>query len=57
MVEVPSKSAWSLWNEELFKALESDGRSKGMNKKQAKEYAGRVISEWRKFGDQRLKEK
>jgi len=56
IVEVPSKSAWSLWNEELFKALESDAKSKGMSKKQAKEYASGVIKEWRKFGDQRMKE-
>jgi len=56
IVEVPSKQAWSLWNEELFKALESDAKSKGMSKKQAKEYASGVIKEWRKFGDQRMKE-
>jgi hypothetical protein len=56
IVEVPSKEAWPLWNEELFKALESDAKGKGLNKKQAKEYASGVIKEWREFGDQRKKE-
>lgn len=56
VVEAPSKHVMPLWNEELFKALESDGKRKGMSKKQAKEYASGVIREWRKFGDQRKKE-
>ncbi len=56
IVEVPSKQAWPLWNEELFKALENDAKSKGMSKKQAKGYASGVIKEWRNFGDQRKKE-
>ena len=55
MVEVPSKTAWSLWNEELFKALEADARRRGMNKKQAKEYSSAVINSWRELGDQRMK--
>ena len=57
VVEVPSKSSWPEWNKELFKALETDGRKKGMNKKQAKEYASGVIREWRMFSDMRVKEK
>ena len=56
VVEVPSKQVMPLWNEELFEALESDGKRKGMSKKQAKEYASGVIREWRKLGDQRTKE-
>ena len=54
VVEVPSTTARPPWNEELFKALESDAKSKGMSKKQAKEYASGVIKEWRRFGDQRI---
>lgn len=55
VVEIPSKSALTIWNEELFKALETDAKSKGMSKKQAREYANRVINEWRKFCDQRMR--
>jgi len=53
IVEVPSKQAWDLWNEELFEALGADGRRQGMTKKEAKEYAGKVITGWREFSDQR----
>ncbi|MFC1874808.1 hypothetical protein ACFLY3_01450 [Chloroflexota bacterium] len=55
IIEIPSKSTWSLWNEELFNALYNDAKSEGMSKKQAKEFAGGVIQEWRKFGDIRKK--
>jgi hypothetical protein len=54
VVEVPSKDTWSLWNEELFKALEDDAKRRGMSKKQAKEYASEVIKEWRQFGNHRM---
>lgn len=56
VVEVPSKQVMPLWNEELFKALETDEKRKGMNKKQAREYSSKVIEEWRVFGDKRKKE-
>jgi len=53
IVEVPSRQAWAIWNEELFRALEKDGRRKGMSKKETKKYAGKVITGWRDFTDHR----
>lgn len=55
LVEVPSKQFQPDWNNMLFKALETDGKRKGMNKKQAKEYAAGVIKEWRKVTEKRMK--
>jgi len=54
VVEVPSRDALVLWNEELYKALEADGRRMGMDKKQAKEYSSGVIKRWRELGDHRM---
>lgn len=53
LVEVPSKHFQPRWNDMLLKALESDGKRKGMSKKQAREYSSGVIREWRKFGEMR----
>lgn len=55
VVEVPSKQFEPEWNNMLFKALEADGKKKGLSKREAKEYGSGVIKEWRKLGEMRMK--
>lgn len=55
LVEVPSRQVEREWNNILFKALETDGRRKGLSKKEAKEYSDTVVKEWRKLVELRAK--